>query len=73
MRTKEVVTLECTNNISPFHSLLLDAAKGHYVDVMNGDDKDAINKLEDSLKESLNAFATNAFNMGRDYEKNKSL
>jgi hypothetical protein len=71
MNIKEVVTIEDATDYSGLYNLLLDAARGSFAEIVNGDDKSEIERIEKVFKESFNEFATDAFNMGREYEKSK--
>jgi hypothetical protein len=69
---KEVVTIENATERSTLYSLLLDAARGSFADIVNGDDKSEIARIEKVFKEEFDRFATTAFIKGREYEKSRT-
>lgn len=71
MKIKEVITIEDATYMSQLYSILLDAAKGNLSEIVNGDDKSEIERIEKVFKQSFDDFATDAFNMGREYEKTR--
>ena len=73
MKIKEVVTIENATDRSQLYGLLLDAARGNFADIVNGDDKSEIERIEKIFKDEFNAFATTAFNKGREYETKKAI
>ena len=73
MKIKEVITIEDATNMSQLYGILLDAARGNFAEIVNGDDKSEIERIEKVFKQSFNEFATDAFNMGREYEKAKAI
>jgi hypothetical protein len=73
MKIKEVVTIEDATDRSQLYSLLIDAARGNFADIINGDDKSEIDRIEKVFKDEFNRFATTAFNKGREYEKMRQL
>lgn len=44
-----------------------------FAEIVNGDDKGEIERIEKVFKQSFSEFATVAFNMGREYEKDKAI
>lgn len=73
MNIKEVVTIEDATDRSQLYNLFLDAARGNLAQIVNGDDKSEIERIEKVFKKSFNEFATGAFNMGREYEKSRCM
>lgn len=72
MDIKEVVTIENATERSELYSIFLDCARGNFADIVNGDDKSEIERVEKIFKKTFDEFATDAFNMGREYEANKA-
>ena len=72
MDIKEVVTIENATERSTLYNLLLDAARGNFADIINGDDKGEIARIEKIFKDEFNYFATTGFNMGRKYEQDRA-
>lgn len=72
MQIKEVVTIEDTVR-SQLYSLFISAARGDFEKIVNGEDKDEIKRIEKIFIKHFDDFATDAFNMGREYEKLKSI
>lgn len=73
MKIKEVVTIENATEGSHLYNTLLNCAQGSFAEIINGDDKNEIERIEKAFKTEINEFATKAFNMGRKYEKNKAI
>jgi hypothetical protein len=73
MKIKEVVTIEDATDFNQLYSILIDAARGKFADIVNGDDKDEISRVEKVFKDEFNQFATIAFNKGREYEKTRAI
>ncbi len=73
MKIKEVVTIDDATDYSQLYSLLIDCARGNFAEIVNGDDKDEIKRVEKVFRDSFNEFATAAFNMGREYERERKI
>ena len=71
MNIKEVITIENATDRNQLYSLLLDAARGGFAEIVNGKDKSEIERVEKVFKDEFNRFATDAFNMGREYEQKR--
>ena len=72
MKVDEKVTITNASERSELYTLFVHASQGDYKEVVNGSDSNEIKKLEAMLKRSFDEFATRAFNMGREYEANKT-
>ena len=70
MEVKEVVTISGGTKRSSLYTVFIEAARGNYKDVAAGTNQADIDDLESMLEREFNDFATKAFNMGREYEKN---
>lgn len=73
MKIKEVITIENATERSQLYSLFIDCARGNFADIVNGDDKSEIERVEKIFKKTFDEFATDAFNMGRKYEQDKAI
>lgn len=71
MDIKEVITIENGTERSQLYSIFIDCARGNFAEIVNGDDKAAIERAENLFKKHFDEFATDAFNMGRKYEASR--
>ncbi len=71
MDIKETVTLVNTTGRSDLYNILMNACRGTYMEIANGDDKDKIKNLEKVFADAFDQFATCAFDKGREYEIKK--